>query len=73
MQRIRAASTGFRTLLLTLAALAASLTGCRADVRFPTGRVQFTADGLSVTVDGGHDTGNGFAFHGRFVNVEVDD
>ena len=73
MQRVRAVSTGFGTLLLTLAALAAALTGCRADVRFPTGRVHFTSDGLSITVDGGHDTGNGFAFHGPFVNVEVDD
>lgn len=72
MQTMRSASTGFRTLLLTLAAPVVALTACRAKIRFPTGGVPFTSHGLSVTVDGGQDTGDRFAFHSPFVSVEVD-
>ncbi|MCP4247039.1 MAG: hypothetical protein GY778_08310 [bacterium] len=74
MQRqMRAPSTHFRTALLMPAVLAALLTACRADVRFPTGRVQFTSNGLSVEVDAGGESGDWFAFHGPLVNVQVEE
>ena len=53
--------------------LLAGLAGCRADVQFPTGRVQVNSNGVWVNVDSGAGSGGGVFVDVPFVQVEVRD